>query len=512
MNLTWKLPSRILLCAGLALSIAAVAQAQTRFQTIAPGALGTAAARGGVLQTSDGGTISVGEIRSQLSRGYDIYVVKSNRCGQVEWSMTYDIGGNDFGRKIRQVSNGSVTDGYIIVGSTENANSCCAEASAIIARPSSDVFLLRINAVGTVLWGKTYGGRANDEGADVQVYTDGGFVVAGRTSSFGLGRISGYLIRTNAAGSVIWGRSYGEGVEYFNSCTVATDGDVVAVGASATNTTESLYAVRVYGSDGTPVWAWVYPIRGTGVARSVISSIRETFVLGGYVVLDRLGVGSRDGYLLRIDGGGAPMFGRAFTGANEVYDDEIAEVRQTPNNELVFTGYLTEAPGGFGGRDLWLGHVDAGFNTIGAHTAHGGRGEDEGFSVSFIPRDDTKRQVVSANGVTTSFTRGNENLYLVQATFPGGISGCNDAEVKVSDYELLPRMLEAVRLAPNALVQCTSRVTATATRGYRNLCTSCPTLPPIDEPDLGEVAPRNGGEVLPSTTAIGTMAQGVLVW
>jgi len=53
-------------------------------------------------------------------------------------------------------------------------------------------------------WSRTYGGPNEDYGEFVQQTSDGGYVVAGRTSSFGAGGEDVYLIKTNTRGDTLW--------------------------------------------------------------------------------------------------------------------------------------------------------------------------------------------------------------------------------------------------------------------------------------------------------------------
>jgi hypothetical protein len=75
--------------------------------------------------------------------------------------------------------------------------------TASVARGSSyDAYLIRTNASGDTLWTRTFGGSSYDGGRSVQQTSDGGYVIAGVTSSFGAGLYDVYLIKTNANGVV----------------------------------------------------------------------------------------------------------------------------------------------------------------------------------------------------------------------------------------------------------------------------------------------------------------------
>ena len=96
------------------------------------------------------------------------------------WTKTFGGTGDDYGASIKQLSDG----GYIIVGSTESSGA-----------GHSDIWLIRTDVSGDTLWTKTIGGNNNETGRSVDVTSDGGYIVAGNTDSFGAGQNDIWLIK-----------------------------------------------------------------------------------------------------------------------------------------------------------------------------------------------------------------------------------------------------------------------------------------------------------------------------
>jgi len=110
-------------------------------------------------------------------------------------------------------------DGYIVAGYTYV--------------DSGDILLIKTDANGNVIWAKTYGGTHNDWAFSVQQTSDGGYIVAGYTDSFGAGYYDIFLIKTDANGNIIWAKTYG-GTDYDNAYTVqqTSDGGYIVAGAT----------------------------------------------------------------------------------------------------------------------------------------------------------------------------------------------------------------------------------------------------------------------------------------
>ena len=80
-------------------------------------------------------------------------------------------------------------------------------------------------------WTRTFGGSSADGAQAMQQTSDGGFILAGYTFSFGSSYANAYLVRTDAAGNLVWSNAYGgAGWEYLFAVAETADGGFVAAG------------------------------------------------------------------------------------------------------------------------------------------------------------------------------------------------------------------------------------------------------------------------------------------
>jgi hypothetical protein len=167
-----------------------------------------------VQQTSDGGYIIAGTY-DYGGANPQVYLIKTNASGDTLWSRTYGGTNWDKGYSVQQTSDG----GYIIGGFTSS-----------FGAGSYDVYLIKTNATGDTLWTRTYGGTGDDGGYSVQQTQDGGYIVAGWNNSFGNGA-QVYLVKTDASGDTLWTRNYGgTDYDYGRSVQQTTDGGYVIAG------------------------------------------------------------------------------------------------------------------------------------------------------------------------------------------------------------------------------------------------------------------------------------------
>ena len=192
-----------------------------------------------VVQTSDGGYLLAG---SRVAEIDSVMCIKTDGSGTIQWVVKY--GGNRGARgwAVQQTLDG----GYVIAGSKK-----------ISGEANFDVWLVKLNTDGTMQWQKTYGGPSDDEGYAVEQTPDGGYIVAGRTQSFGMGHDDAWLIKTDAAGGMQWQRAFGTiDAEFGYSVTRTTDGGYVMTG-SIIQSGRDVWLIKT-DSEGHEQWNYVF--------------------------------------------------------------------------------------------------------------------------------------------------------------------------------------------------------------------------------------------------------------
>jgi len=139
-----------------------------------------------LIQTSDGGYAIAGATISFGAGGVDVYVVKLDAKGNLQWTKTIGGENEDWGYSLIQTSDG----GYAIAGATKS-----------FGAGWDDVYVVKLDANGNLQWTKTIGGKNDDEGFSLIQTADGGYAIAGYTRSFGAGNGDVYVVKLDKNGN-----------------------------------------------------------------------------------------------------------------------------------------------------------------------------------------------------------------------------------------------------------------------------------------------------------------------
>ncbi|HMR45582.1 MAG TPA: T9SS type A sorting domain-containing protein [Bacteroidia bacterium] len=193
-----------------------------------------------VRQTSDGGYVLLGETTVgnggdvSGNHGNDIWVVKTDTVGILQWQKC--LGGSGFDRalRIKQTLDG----GYIIAGTTDTPNDGDVSGNHD-SLGYDDAWIVKLDASGTIQWQHCYGGTKPDNAWDIVQNSDGSYCFIGTTGSVD-GDVSGlhggqssdvWLVKISNTGSLLWQKCLGGTYsEQGTSLIQTTDGGYILTG------------------------------------------------------------------------------------------------------------------------------------------------------------------------------------------------------------------------------------------------------------------------------------------
>jgi hypothetical protein len=338
-----------------------------------------------VQQTTDGGYIIVGETCSYGAGGADIYIIKTFSDGRQHWSKTAGGTGDDIGVCIQQI-----TDGYIIVGHTNS-----------FGAGVWDVYLVRIELDGTVLWSRAYGWIGSDYGHSVQQTSDEGYIIVGTTDSGGHGGDDIWLIKTDEVGRQVWGRFIGGAdVDRGYSVKQVSDGGYIVVGCTKSYGSGN-FDVWLVKTDslGVPSWDRTFGGGYLDVGCSIQQAADGGYIIAGHTL--SFGPGNGDVFFIKTDDDGQYEWSNAYGVA--AYSEEAYAVVQTVDGGYLAVGHTTANQ-----NDVYLVKTDDSGNGVWTKTV-GGSDMDHGKSV--IQTSDGGFVVV---GYTLSYGAGGQDVYLIK--------------------------------------------------------------------------------------------------
>jgi len=365
-------------------------------------------------------------------------LLPTSLTAQITFQRTYGGTGRDTACSVQQTADG----GYIIAGTTESYGA-----------GRQDVYLVRTDAYGDTLWTRTFGGDASDYGRSVRQTTDGGFIVAGITQSFGSGSSDIYLVRTDAEGDTVWTRTFGgqyndeghsvlqtadSGYAVVGSCIAfhggwgdadvcliktdaggtaqwvqtygiinwdygysvqqTTDGGYVITGGAYAFAGGSAYVLRA-DAKGDEMWTTTYGVE-VGSGQSVQQTADDGFVVAG----NDAPINRSHASLLKFGADGDSLW-------SQTYASGVGySVQQTADSGFVIAGCTGTEP------DAYLIKTDAN-GDVAWTKAFGGQGNDVGHSIQ-----QTADGGYIIAGYTCSFGDANGDMYVIKTDALGNVA------------------------------------------------------------------------------------------
>lgn len=328
--------------------------------------------------TPDGGSVIVGTTGSNNGdiSGYhgngDLWVLRLSPKGDPVWSRVYGGNMTDEGGDILLTSDG----GYLVIGYTMSN-----DGDPIGHHGGGDLWMLRLDSNGSIIWQKAFGGSKRESGSSIVRTSDGGYAMTGNTYSAdgdvtsNHGSSDLWVVKTDVNGSLLWQKTYGGSkLDWGHSIAELANGDLIVAGVTASSDGDvsvnhgagDIWVLRL-SSTGVLIWEKTYG----GSFSDNVWKIEPSPHGGAYLVGETFSVdgdisgnhGDADLWVAEIDANGSLIWNRTLGGS--LYESG-AWVRLMSDGNLVVAGNTRSNDGDIqnskGEGDLWVAKIDARIN------------------------------------------------------------------------------------------------------------------------------------------------------
>ena len=388
-----------------------------------------------IRKTTDGGYIFAGATASsngditQNKGGLDVWIVKLDSQGNIDWQKTYGGSSTEYATAVKQTRDG----GYIVTGYTMSNDGDVTNNNG-----NYDIWILRLTSEGNISWQKTLGGSSRDYGRDIIELPEGGFVVLADINSND-GDISGHkgsddiwLVKLSNTGDIVWSKTLGGGnVDYGRSIALTNQGGFIVAGASlsldgdVTGRHGSLdgWVVKL-DANANIIWQKTLGGDGYDATHSVIATSNGNFVVAGYNSSNNHDVsgnhGGTDLWIIKLDTDGNLIWQNSLGGRGHdgIQGDSFTDLRQTIDRGYIIAGNTSSIDGDVfdnkGKRDIWIVKLDHQGQIVWQKTMGGSENEA---AVAIVTTKNGGYTVLSetlSNNGDVSSNNGNQDMWVVK--------------------------------------------------------------------------------------------------
>ncbi len=387
----------------------------------------------GIIQTSDGGYLTVGSSNSNNGNvtgnhgGNDFWVVKLNSAGAIQWQKSYGGSGDDWGTSVQATADG----GYIVGGfSYSNDGDVSGHHGSL---SNADVWVIKISSTGTIQWQKSYGGSGDDR-LNAILVVNGGYILGTQSNSNdgdvtnNHGDYDAWIAKIDTAGAIVWENSFGgSSIDITEKIIANKEGGYTAAVQSQSNDGDVSgnnggfdYWVIKLSATGSLLWQKCYG----GISNDLITSIAaladSSYVITGGSTSANNGdiTGNHGGYdywVVKINKTGAIIWEKSYGGSN---NDFCTSIKSTADGGFVLTGHSMsndgDVTGSHGGSECWLVKI-SGSDSLEWERSLGGSADE--FSFEALPTSDAGyivANISNSNNGDVSGNHGDKDYWIVK--------------------------------------------------------------------------------------------------
>jgi len=324
-------------------------------------------------------TITFGSVILTNTGGTDIFTVKYDSNGTLIWAISA-------GGSTNEEATSVATDifGNIYITGFYESSSFSVSGSTLYNNGGKDVFFIKYNSAGNLGWAKSFGGISNDWGSSVAKDANGNIFLSGNfcstTINFDTQILTNvnnagstediFAIKFDASGNVLWANSEGGGLnDVLYSSTVDNNGNLIVVGyfynstlvfgsISLGNAGGNKMFVGKYDSNGNVVWAkTVGWIGGNDYANAVSTDSNGDILVAGYYEYNPVSfdswslpnIGGQDIYVVKYNSSGVVQWAKNLGGTS---NDMVTSLSTDSQDKFIMSGYFSSASIPFGSTTL----------------------------------------------------------------------------------------------------------------------------------------------------------------
>lgn len=343
-----------------------------------------------VLETQDGGFLALcmpysldGDVSGSNGKS-EFWLLKLDNAGQLVWKKTYGGSNEETPRKIIPAAAGG---GYFLLGWSDSA-----DGDITFNHGKNDVWLVKIDDNGDLVWQKTFGGTDNDYGYAITASSDGNYIIAGSSySSDGDvpnsndGNQDVWIFKIDPDGQILWSRLYGGSApDFAKSILPLSDGSFFVAGSSSSNDGDALnnhglgdvFVLKI-NNNGDILLSKLLGGEGLDYNEDMVSSGD-----GGAVLINTSNStfptnhGDYDVWGIKLNEAGAVQWQKCFGGSGV---DSGTGIFRMSNGNFILTGipwsYDDDVSGNFPGQNAWLFCIDPNGSML-WHKTYGGSNSD----------------------------------------------------------------------------------------------------------------------------------------
>ncbi len=270
-----------------------------------------------IIQTSDGSFVA---LLTTSSFSDAIWIIKLDANGNPLWQKTFSGGVMN---SIQETSDG----GYLLAGASYNPTTL------------QDAWAMKLSSDGNIVWQKNYGANLPDSARTVHLLDSGDFILVGSTRSFGAGSNDVWVLKLDVDGNLIWQKTYGgNGNDWALGSDLTTDSGIVLAGYTdsfGAGMTDA-WVVKL-DLNGNITWQKTFGLANNDQAWSVVQIQDGGYIIGGYYsIFDQITLNT-DGWLMKLNSDGSLVWEKGYGGS---MNDEVRALVETTDHQILASGIL----------------------------------------------------------------------------------------------------------------------------------------------------------------------------